>query len=172
MSNKFNENEYTAYQVNYLDCVDGDTMELLASQKESFAAFIDSLSDEQLDYSYQEGKWTMRQLIMHIIDCEAIFSYRALAISRGERQILPGFDQDEYIDDSDYSHLTKEYLINYFTITRYFTLVLFKGMTEEQMLMIGKVSDYQMSVRVVADIIVGHLEYHLKIIRERYGIDA
>ena len=53
MSNKFNENEYTAYQVNYLDCVDGDTMELLASQKESFAAFIDSLSDEQLDYSYQ-----------------------------------------------------------------------------------------------------------------------
>ena len=172
MAINYNENEYTQYQKTYLDHVEGDVMELLAEQKDSFSEFIESLSDEDLNFSYAENKWTMRQLLMHIIDTEAIFTYRALAISRAEKQTLPGFDQDDYVSNTDFDHLDKEYLINYFTITRYNTLIVFKGMSDEQMMRIGKISDYSMSVRVAAAIIAGHLEYHKKLIKERYKLDV
>ncbi len=168
MVNTLNENDYAPFQKKYIDSFEGDVFELLAKQKESFTTFIDSLDNEQLNYSYADDKWTLRQVIIHIIDTEAIFNYRALCISRGDKQVLAGFDQDEYMDNMIIDKFNKEYLINYFTITRYNCLILINSFTDEQWEWEGKINDYTMKLKVFPHMNAGHLEHHWKIIQERY----
>ena len=163
-----NENEFASFQKKYIDTVSGDVFETLKQQQEDFSEFIDALSPEQLDFRYAENKWSIRELIVHIVDTEIIFNYRALAISRGEKQVLPGFEQDAYLSFAKIEHLDKEYLLNYFMITRYASLILFKGFTDEQWDLTGKVSEYEMSLRSFPYMLAGHLNHHVSILNERY----
>ena len=143
-------------------------MEFLSAQKEEFSQFLETLTEEQLKHSYAEGKWTLREVLVHIFDTEQIFCYRLLCTARGEKQALPGFDQDHYISNAELDDYSLEFLINYFTITRYNTLILLKGIAPDIWNRTASVSGYNMSMTAFPYFFGGHLQYHWNIIRERY----
>lgn len=163
-----NDSEFAPFQKKYIDTVGEDVLSELAQQRETFCNYIDSLTPEQLDFRYAEGKWTIREVIIHLIDTERIFNYRALAISRGETNNLPGFDHELYMTNLPTDHMDKEYLYNYFNVTRYSTLVMFKGFTDEQWDIVGKASNYTMSLRSFPFMQAGHFNHHFTILKERY----
>ena len=96
--------DYPEFQRKYIALVPDNVMPFLQEQRKMFLDYIDNLTDVQLDHKYAEDKWTIRQVILHIIDTEQVFSYRTLAVSRGDTQNLSGFDQDIYIDNFDYDN--------------------------------------------------------------------
>ena len=164
-----NDSEFAPFQKKYIDTVGDDVLAELAQQREDLCNYIDGLSEEQLNHKYAEDKWTIKEVILHIIDTERIFAYRALAICRGEKENLPGFDQDVYMSNVKVDHMNKEYLYNFFNITRYSSLILFKGFTNEQWDIIGKASNYDMSLRSFPYMLAGHLNHHVNILKERYA---
>jgi hypothetical protein len=168
MISKPQQGEYAPFQEKYINLIEGDVLQVLLDQKDSFSKLIETLSENKLDYRYEEGKWTLRQLITHIIDTENIFNYRALCISRGEKQTLPGFDHNAYVESSVMDNFSGEYLVNYFNITRYATLILYKGMTDTQWDWVGNMDNYSMTLRSFPFMTAGHLEHHLNIIKNRY----
>lgn len=160
-------NQYGAYYKNYIDLVEGDPIQYLRKQKENFPDFIKNNID-RLDFSYQEGKWTLKELMIHIIETEVIFANRALRISRGDQVELPGFDQDNYIKHNNYDHITPDQLISLFDSNRRMLLSLYDTFTPEQYEKTGTASGYPLSVGAVAFILAGHYIHHFNIIRERY----
>ena len=157
------------YYDSYINKVpDGDILEYLIAQKIRFVDFIQDMNDNKLDYKYAEDKWTLRQGIMHIIETERIFAYRALAVSRGESKNLPGFDQDAYVDNNKVAHLDKEYLWQDFAITRNASMIMFKGFTDFHWEKMGMMSDNPFRVRAIPFILAGHLEHHKRIFVEKY----
>lgn len=159
--------ELASYQQHYVDQVPGDAMELLHGQLNAYAEFIFNAED-RMGYTYEQGKWTIRQVIMHVVDAEQVFGYRAMCISRGEPGTLPGFDQDVYMNATDYTHLDSVAVINAFNAQRIATIRLLENMNESQMMMDGQISDYRNTVRALAYVIAGHAQHHLNILKERY----
>ena len=159
---------FPEFQSKYINLVEGDVNQLLAQQKESFAELIEGLSEEKLNYRYAEKKWSLREVILHVIDTEQIFNYRFLCGLRGEQKELPGFNQDEFIDKNTSLDHDSEYLLNYFTITRYNSLVLFKALNPQHAKDTVKISGYEMSLAAFPYMVAGHLLYHVNIIKERY----
>lgn len=165
-----NDTDYAGFQKKYIELVSGNVMDKLVDQKDFFTEMLEALTEQQLDFRYEDNKWSLRELLVHCIDTEAIFNYRALCIMRGETQTLPGFDQDDYVKNASINHYNKEYIINYFTITRYNTLVLFKNMDPELWEREGHVADYTMKLKAIPAVIAGHLEHHIRVIKDKYFI--
>jgi len=165
-------NEYAPYYETYISKVpkDTDIIKILEEQKSKFLGMIRSLSDEQLNYAYDLGKWTVRQSIMHIIETERIFAFRALVISRNDKTSIPGFDQNVYVENNIVNHLDIDYLAKDFSATRNSSTIMFRGFADEQWLRIGTASDNPVSVRATAYMIAGHLNHHLALFKDRYGI--
>ncbi len=155
-------------QRTYIDKCPDDILLFLNNQAKEFSNLINNLTEDQLNYSYGEGKWTLREVVMHILDTEQIFAYRALAIHRGDRQNLPGFDQDEYMANTNYQHLDKNHMHHLFTALRDSTLLFFSSIEDNEWNKSGKISDYTMSLNAMPYMIGGHLEHHRRIIMERY----
>src|ERR1700735_77331 len=127
-------------------------------------------TEEQLLYKYDSGKWTIKETLVHLIDDERIYSYRALCIGRNESQILPGFDQDNYVF---YSNANQRNLINIFDeyiSVRMATLRLFNNLPEDALLRKGYADQSRVSVRALVYHIAGHELHHLEILKERYDI--
>lgn len=129
---------------------------------------MDEISDKKLGFAYAEGKWTLAEAIVHIIDTERIFQYRSLRIARNDKTPLPGFDQDDYVPQSNASGRSTTSLIEEYKAVRDATITLFSSFDEEAMLRIGIASDSKMSTRALGFIISGHQAHHVKIIKERY----
>ncbi len=167
-----NAEEYAPYYETYISKVpkDKDILHILLEQKNDFLGFIKNLSPEQLDSAYESGKWTVRQALMHIIETERIFAYRALAFSRNDKTAIPGFDQNQYVDNNTVSHLDTEHFWQDFSITRSASIIMFKGFVDEQWLRVGTASENPASVRALAYMIAGHLNHHAEIFSERYGL--
>ncbi len=157
------------YQQRYIDAAKGESpIEVIANHSTSFIVFVNSIPEEKADYSYADGKWTVKQLLQHIIDTERIFTYRALCISRGEPLPLPGFDENSYSDKAPATHRTLASLKEEFAFVRQSTDILIKSFTEEQLIRKGVASNYVISVNALCFIIFGHIIHHQKILRERY----
>jgi len=163
-----NESEFPPFQKKYIDTVGDDVFAELTQQREDFCNYIDGLKDEQLNHKYADDKWTIKEVIVHIIDTERIFAYRALAFCRGEKANLPGFDQDVYMSNVSVDHMDKEYLYNFFNITRYSSLIMFKGFRESDWDIVGKASDREQSLKSFPFFMAGHLNHHFNILKERY----
>jgi uncharacterized damage-inducible protein DinB len=164
-----NSNEYNPFYETYVSKIgDGEITAILENQKKEWEKILLGIPDEKWDYKYGEDKWSIRQLVMHVIDAERVFAMRALCISRGEKQNLFGFDQDEYMANTDYSHRKKEDIVSELIVVRNGSTHLFKNMTEQQTEMLGTASEHSVSVRGLAYIIAGHAEHHLRILKERY----
>lgn len=160
--------ELADYQQHYVSLAQDDVFLQLHNQCTQLEEIIMQLTEEQLDYAYAPKKWTLKQNLIHLLDSEQIFAYRALAISRGEKQVLPGFDQDEYMDNTDFSHITKADLLRELCTVRDATISLFSTMNSAQMERIGQVSNYYNTTRAILFVIAGHCQHHINILHERY----
>lgn len=162
---KPSEDEYGSYYQGYIDHVE-DPSELLVRQMDDVH---DILSTQiNIGHRYAPEKWTLGQLMMHIIDTEIIFTYRALRISRGDHYDIKGFDQDEFINNNDFSHLSKEKILDLFIQHRRHIIQLFQSFSDAQWSRKGMASGYPLSVRAIPYILTGHCEHHIRIIKERY----
>lgn len=168
-SNELNPSEYSPFNATYINAVQSiDLFEGFELGFEEMIQLISSLPIEKLEYRYAKGKWTIKDIIQHIIDAERIFSYRALRISRNDKTPLPGFEENEYVDNTNANSRSIDDLLNELKIVRTATLILFKSFSEEQLNRLGFASNHSISVRAIGFVIIGHQQHHFKIIKERY----
>jgi uncharacterized damage-inducible protein DinB len=161
--------EYAPYYETYVSLVpEGDIVDALSSQLAEMSAMLGGIAEERGAHSYAEGKWSVKQLIGHVIDGERIFAYRALVIARGERQPLPGMDQDEYMAFSDFDSRTLADLSAEFAHARASNVLMFRGLSEEAWTRRGTASEREVSVRALAHVLFGHVAHHVNVLRARY----
>ena len=164
------ENESTEYFKRYINRVPPDEgiQSFLKSQELRGIVFLNSIPDEKANYRYAEGKWSVKEVLQHIIDTEKIFTYRALALARGEKQALPGYDQDEYMLGLNIDEVPLSQLVQDFLSTRKATVSFFNSIGDEHAAYAGTVSGGNLSARACAYIIGGHFEHHEEVLKERY----
>ncbi len=162
--------EFETYYGVYLATLDDDTvlMEQLKKGYDNFPKFIKGIPDDKLHYAYADGKWTVAQALLHIIDTERIFQYRAFRFSREDKTPLMGFDQDAYVLENDVRGQTKESIIEAYKAVRASTIDVFKTLDENTLSYTGSASNLQWSVAGLGFVICGHQRHHRNIIRERY----
>lgn len=162
-------NEYAEYYGKYISLVpDGDINATLAAQFEDTLKLLRSIPESKALHAYAPGKWTIKQAIGHVTDTERIMSYRALRIGRGDTINLPGFEQDNFVANTDFNARTLADLIDEFAAVRQATRHLFKHFSDAEWQRIGTASDNPVSARALAYIIAGHELYHNALLRERY----
>ena len=165
MINKPQANEYPDYASAYVSKVDTtNVLELLADLKDSTSKLFSSLTEEQASQPYAPGKWTLKETLGHIIDTERVFAYRALVFSRNN-VAQPGFDQDIFINNTDFNSRTIADLANEYKAVREATLFLYRSFSEEQLLRPGSASGYPLTVRAVVYLTAGHELHHLAVLK-------
>ena len=143
-------------------------IELLERSGSECSELIGSLPEEKGSFRYAEGKWSIKDLVQHVIDAERVFAYRVMRFARNDKTDLPGFEQDDYVEIASADRRTLQDLLSEFETLRRSTLHLFSGLTGEDLKRTGTANGFEMSVEMVGYIISGHLLHHLRIIRERY----
>jgi uncharacterized damage-inducible protein DinB len=162
-------NEYPEYFGKYIAQVaDENLIEELEISLHRLIKFVQNIPMDKFDYQYAEGKWTIKDILQHLIDSERIFAYRALRFARNDKTSLPGFEEDHYAKNANGSKRSIQDLLTELAIVRQATLSLFKSFSEEQLLRIGTASNKQMSTRVLGFVIIGHQNHHQKVFEERY----
>lgn len=162
-------NEYVPYQMNYIKLVsEQNIVKGLINQKEEMIHFFKSIPVFKQEYSYEAGKWTIKDLLLHLIDAERIFAYRALRIVRNDSTALPGFDENEYVlvanaNEREFENFLKEYCV-----VRDATISLFENFSAKDLLKLGTASGASVSVRGIGYCVLGHELHHKQIIIERY----
>ena len=160
---------YKNYFDSYTSLVpEKDAIPALENQTKTLSDFFNSVPDEKAMYTYAEGKWTMKEMLQHMIDTERIFSYRALAVARKETVTLPGFDENTYAANSFANRRTWAELTDEMKIVRESTLALFHSFTEEMLQNVGNFGAVQGDVNTLGLIIAGHFNHHVNITNERY----
>lgn len=164
--------EYDAYYTDYVAKVESDqVLEVLEAQLGETRELLGGLDDSVGDRRYAPGKWSLKELLGHLIDSERVFAYRALAIARGDRASLPGMDQDDYVAGGGFDRLPLEALLNEFEHVRRSSLALFSGLADDAWGRSGIANGVSVTVRALAFIIAGHQAHHLGVVRERYLTD-
>ncbi len=160
---------YKNYFENYTSLVsEQNVLSAIANQEKALNDFLGSVSEEKSTYAYAEGKWTLKEMLQHIIDTERIFTYRALAIARKETATLPGFDENLYADNSNANRRTWAELSKEIIVVRNSTNLLFESFTEDMLQQTGNFSSNNGSANTLGLIIVGHIYHHINIAKERY----
>lgn len=161
--------EYNPFYQPYINQLKGvNLLEKLVVQKIEVLSLFSTIDEEKSDHAYDAGKWTIKEVLNHINDVERIFSYRALAIARGDVQSLPGMDQDIYQLNASKNVRSLESLSNEFAAIRESSIHFFNNITEEESLKMGTASNNPVSVRALAGMVVGHAAHHIMILKERY----
>jgi len=162
-------NEYNPYYKSYIALTtSNDILEGLKLNLKTAVDFYKSIPLEKHDYAYAEGKWTIKDVLLHCIDCERIFAYRALRISRQDKTPLSGFEQDDYVPNANATARTMDSLLNEYVAVRQATIALFEFFTAEQLMAIGTASGSEISVRAIGYIFSGHENHHMNVVKERY----
>ncbi len=166
------KSEYPDYAEIYLKLLpdDGLILKHLKNNFQTTRDFIYSLAPEKLLYAYAENKWTIKEILVHIVDDERIYAYRAMAFARNEKQSLPGFDQDDYARYSGANERDLDNIFAEYEAVRNATIALFNGLPDEAFLRkgTGSTTYYSATVRALAYHIAGHEQRHINIIKERY----
>jgi len=161
--------EFNSYYTPYINLVeDKDIVVSLQQNFEETLSFYRSISDVKWQFSYADGKWIIKEVVQHLLDTERVFAYRALCFSRKDKVKLPGFDQDEYLINSNASSRSKENIIEEYESIRNATITLFKSFSDEMLMQIGVASNNPLSVRAAGYIIVGHEKHHCNVIKNKY----
>jgi uncharacterized damage-inducible protein DinB len=162
--------EYAQYFERYISKVpDGDIVELLSKQLDETLRLLGSVSESGGDYRYGPEKWSIKEVVGHMADTERIFCYRALCFARGETASLPGFDENEYVRNSNFAQRTMRDLAAELAAVRRATLALFSNLDEQSMARRGLANEREYSVRSIPYIIAGHERHHAALLRERYA---
>jgi uncharacterized damage-inducible protein DinB len=169
MISKPQPDEYAPYAAAYIAKVpEGDIIEILEKLKDSSYKLFSGISEEQAAYAYAEGKWTLKEVLGHIIDTERFFSFRAFCFSRGEQSPLPGFEQTDYVENATFNTRTIQDLANEYKTVRESSLYVYRSLSDEQALRKGVASNYVFSVRGLVYLTAGHELYHLDLIKQLY----
>lgn len=164
------EGEYNPYAIMYIKLLpdDGLVLKYLKENYKMVKDFITPLSSEKLAFRYQEGKWSIKEILVHMMDDERIYAYRALRIARNDKTHLPGFEQEEYVHYSKADNRSIGNIFREYKTIRMATLSLFDNLHTDDFLRIGTANNHAVSVRALAYHIAGHELHHINIIKERY----
>lgn len=164
------EGEYPAYYQNYYKWVnfDQDLIETWKYSIQDGLEFWNSITEEQSQIRYEEGKWSIKEMLLHLCDSERIFLFRALCFSRGEQGQLKGFDHNSYVDYSaaderDWASILMEY-----QHVKQASFDFINSLSAKQWQAIGQVEDQKVSVAALAHVMPGHDRHHQEIVKSRY----
>lgn len=163
------KNEYNEYYDRYISLVEEtDIVGAFEKQLDEMNELFNSISEEKSKFAYDVGKWTIKEVVGHLIDGERIFGYRALRISRDDKTPIEGFEQDGYVENASFNDYKFSDLVKEFELVRRSSILFFKHLKDTDWTRNGTASDNPVSVRALAYIMVGHVTHHAKILRERY----
>ena len=160
---------YPAYFKKYVDLVpDEELLTCFKNQLPVIKELLNSITEEKSMHAYDTGKWTLKELLQHMIDTERIFNYRALAIARGETASLPGFDENIYAANSNANERSWQSLVDEFLCVRNSAALLYQSFTDEALTALGISNNNPVSVISLGFITLGHFYHHKNVIEERY----
>lgn len=162
--------EYKPYFERYIQLVpDGDFLEVYKQNSKEVAGFFEKIPEQKHNYRYAEGKWTVKDVLMHIIDTERVMSFRVLVAARGDNSTpLKSVDEDLYARNVDVSQRKMNDLVEEFLLVRKSTEKLFEHITEEQSKFLANGVDHPVSARAIGYLLIGHTLHHINVVKERY----
>ena len=165
-----NPDEYSEHLAAYINQVSNEypLLEELEISIHRLIKFVQNIPMNKFDYRYAEGKWTIKEILQHLIDAERIFAYRALRFARNDKTPLPGFDENDYAAVAHANKRSIQELLTELAVVRQATLSLFKSFSQEELLRKGSASNNPVSVRALGFVIIGHQNHHERIFQERY----
>lgn len=160
---------YPAFFEGYLRLVNADTVsEAIDKYSVSIPGFFKSIPIDKVSYRYAEGKWSVKEVLQHIIDAERIFTYRALRIARHDKTPLPGFDEKSYAAATNADERSWESLLEEFEAVRKSTDLLLQSFTKEQLEQTGTTNGETNTVKAISFIVFGHILHHINVLKEKY----
>ena len=167
---KPNKDEYPLYAEMYMRLVpeDGLVLQHLETNGILVKDLFLSMPGEKLLYRYAPGKWTLKEILVHLVDDERIYTYRALRFARNETKVLHGFNQDDFVKFSGANERDLHNILEEYDAVRKATIAFFNGLPDEALTRVGRTNESMASVRALAYHITGHELHHLNIIREKY----
>ncbi|WP_299739019.1 DinB family protein [uncultured Rossellomorea sp.] len=169
MMRKPETNEYPPYYKEYVNNVpDGELLQILDDQQNETKKLLKDLNEKTSEYKYAPGKWTIKEVIGHITDTERIMCYRLLSIARGEQEMLPGYNDDEYVRRGNFNRFSLSDLLHQQALVRQHTILLLSSMDEEALRRRGNANGSEVTARAIGYIIAGHEIHHRRLIKDRY----
>ena len=162
--------EYLAYYGKYIALVGEDAMSALRSQAASTPRLLKGVTESQAMFRYAPGKWSVKEVLGHILDGERVFGHRALRFARADQTPLPGFDENAWVPAAGFDRHTLAELATQYDAVRAATVALFGSFDEAALVRRGQANNAEVSVRALAHIIAGHELHHVGLLRERYGL--
>ncbi len=159
--------EYPQSYNGYIDLVTDNVFNILIHQGDDFASFLNGVAD-RADFAYAPGKWTLKELVGHMVDTERVMSFRLMSFARGETVNFPSFDEDSYVANAHFADRSLNSLSDEFSLLRKANLILINSLNEEELDRKGSVNNHEISVRALIFMLAGHVMHHINIIRERY----
>ena len=167
--NRPEKSEYAEFYAGYVSLAEeSDVVSALQTQLTEIEILFAEMATEKADFRYAPGKWSVKELLGHMIDAERVFSYRALRISRGDKTPLHGFEENFYVENSNFRERKIADLLEEFLYLRQANVIFFKTLSEKAWNNVGTASNARISVRALAFIMVGHVRHHINILRARY----
>ena len=161
--------EYASYFGTYISKVpDGDVLEILERQQDEMRLLLSELAADKGNYRYAPGKWSIKEVIGHVVDAERIFCYRALRFARGDKTPLPSFEQNDYVLNANFAQRTVNDLVQEYDAVRTATILLFRNLSPDAFMRIGTASGNVFTVRALVYTVAGHERHHLGLLKERY----
>lgn len=164
--------EYATYYANYVKYISpGSLSHVLHADQEQLNSLFSVLDEKSAMHRYAPEKWTIKEVLVHCIDTERLFSARALQFARGEKNELMGYDHEKYVANSNANARSLNSISAEWRSLRKATFSLFENFDKETLRKKGKANNNTVTVRAIAFIITGHVMHHLSVVRERYEID-
>lgn len=162
-------NEFDPYYKTYVSLISADdVLTLMDGQSAELNSIFAQMLDDRGSFAYAEGKWTIKELLSHLIDGERIFAYRVLRIARGDATPIEGFEQDSYIENSNANNRSFADLLEEFELERRANMRMIRNLSDEDLRRMGTASEKPVSARALVYIMAGHVLHHTNILRERY----
>lgn len=166
--NRPEKDDYPEYYERYIAKVAGNPLTELKTNFKTLRRMVSRLGRKDLNYRYAEGKWTIKEILVHMMDGERVFAYRALRFSRNDATELPGFEENEWVPNSNATNRKLRSILREYAAVRNSTIELFSNMNKEMLNRSGIANGNRISVRALLFTIAGHELHHMRIILERY----
>jgi hypothetical protein len=164
--------EHAEYYARYVACVpDGDVLAHLREQVEKTRTILQGVSETRAAHRYAPSKWSIKQVVGHMLDTERLFGFRALAFARRDPSPLPSMDQDLWVEGADFDGRPLASIATEFRAARAATVQMFASFSPDALARTGIASGNSFTVRSLAYIVAGHELYHLGVLAERYGVE-
>ncbi len=164
-------NEYAPFYQEYIDLASAGNQPILRrlkSQLNTIDDFLADIPEKKYDFAYAEGKWTVKEVLSHLIDTERVMTYRAIRIARNDQTDLPGYDQDAIVANTNIDKYAYSDLVDELVMLRQANLFFFKSLTDEDMKIKGTANGHQVSAGALLFIIYGHIEHHFNVLKQLY----